>query len=155
MGRPYARHQFEFTFGVRMWGGRGRSHPAGELGGLPQDTPISWGWGERLSGDPSCVNGYRDHTRRTSEHRGDKIKVRPTSDAPLGPKWRNRQTRQSQKLLGGNSRAGSIPACGTTDQPVKAYRKKHHDLAESVGFSLLTQANQHRKVAWMRAGWLC
>ena len=30
------------------------------------------------------------------------------------PKWRNRQTRQSQKLLGGNSRVGSSPTFGTT-----------------------------------------
>jgi hypothetical protein len=30
------------------------------------------------------------------------------------PKWRNWQTRQSQKLLGGNSRAGSSPAFGTS-----------------------------------------
>ncbi len=33
-----------------------------------------------------------------------------------GPKWRNWQTRQSQKLLGGNSRAGSSPAFGTSRQ---------------------------------------
>ena len=31
----------------------------------------------------------------------------------LKPKWRNRQTRQSQKLLGGNSRVGSNPTFGT------------------------------------------
>ena len=30
------------------------------------------------------------------------------------PKWRNRQTRQSQKLLGGDSRVGSIPTFGTS-----------------------------------------
>jgi hypothetical protein len=31
----------------------------------------------------------------------------------IQPKWRNRQTRQSQKLLRGNSRVGSTPTFGT------------------------------------------
>ena len=33
----------------------------------------------------------------------------------VGPKWRNRQTRQSQKLMGGNSRVGSSPTFGIMD----------------------------------------
>ena len=31
----------------------------------------------------------------------------------VAPKWRNRQTRRSQKPLGGDTRGGSIPPFGT------------------------------------------
>ena len=72
---------------------------------------------ERVTGSNPVFRSKGDVAkwlRRGSAKSLSAVRIRPSPPSPLRrPKWRNRQTRRSQKPLGGNPLVGSTPTFGT------------------------------------------
>ncbi len=81
---------------------------------------------ERVTGSNPVFRSKGDVAkwlRRGSAKSLSAVRIRPSPPSPLHqPKWRNRQTRRSQKPLGGNPLVGSTPTFGTQFHHIRCIR---------------------------------